>query len=617
MWTAERVWESNLAGAISTAGIQYTMLDDTHFRMAGLRNRELFGYYLTEEQGQTLKLVPSSMQIRYMVPFADPSETINYLRAQAEGTDHDLLIATGDDTEKFGVWPRTFTLCYKKGWLDRFYDALARESDWLQTVRLGDYLQSSEPTGRIYLPTASYDEMMEWALPANISQEFVDLKHELGHAPWAQKLAQFLHGGYWRNFLVRYRESNLIQKKMLQISRRVRTLYHRYQTTPAPITIGPADNPTVTQIKAAYDYLLQGQCNDAFWHGVFGGLYAPNLRSALLTSLIQSETLLDKIEYGEDRSWLQVETTDFDGDGLPEVVVNTADFAMVYDRKEGGVSILDFKPRQFSLINSLQRRLEAYHQKVHEIALEEAKEAKEAKNVSPPPAANDASEEIETIHGIAKVKERGLDRFLVYDCYPRNCFTIYILDDSTVLADFANQQLAQKALILREGQVTLDRNGHTLGLNVDYQFVPKVSISEPLNIGQVINFTAGDATVKSSLSVKTPSFSKRLAVEFNINLLAGDAHDRYFRVGPEQARLHWQGVVNQQSLIEMFDEYFRVAVQLRSNRPIDWWIYPVFSVSQSEEGFERVYQGSTILAILDFNQNDNRSVELELQALAL
>ena len=73
-----RVWESNLVTAIAECGIKYTILDDTHFRMAGLREQGLFGYYVTEDQGQTLKLVPSSMKVRYLVPFAEPKETIEY-----------------------------------------------------------------------------------------------------------------------------------------------------------------------------------------------------------------------------------------------------------------------------------------------------------------------------------------------------------------------------------------------------------------------------------------------------------------------------------------------------------------------------------------------------------
>ena len=50
MWVPERVWEQSFSGDISQAGIEYTILDDYHFRSAGLRDEELHGYYLSEER---------------------------------------------------------------------------------------------------------------------------------------------------------------------------------------------------------------------------------------------------------------------------------------------------------------------------------------------------------------------------------------------------------------------------------------------------------------------------------------------------------------------------------------------------------------------------------------
>ncbi|MBN8721880.1 MAG: DUF1926 domain-containing protein [Acidobacteria bacterium] len=633
MWTAERVWESNLVSAISETGIKYTILDDTHFAMAGLRDNQLFGYYITEEQGQTLKLVPSSMRVRYLIPFADPQETIAYLRGLWETAEHDLLVAMGDDTEKFGVWPKTYQLCYKKQWLDRFYQAIAKESDWLETVKLGDYLEQSEPNGQIYLPTASYAEMMEWSLPAKVSQEFVDLKHMLGDSEPEKKLAQYLQGGYWRNFLVKYRESNLIHKKMLQVSQRLHRLYQYYHRYNEPICLTQSDNPKINCLKEAYDYLLQGECNDAFWHGVFGGLYAPHLRSTSLMALIKAEHLLDKVEFAEQTNWITSREFDFDGDGINEVEIHNSGFAAVYDNKEGGLSVLDFKTRNFSLINSLQRKEEAYHQRVKEIGLEEAAEELEAnselnnkkienlveKTKEATQLANNDNEEddVETIHGIAKVKEKGLDKFLVYDKYPRNSFSVYALATETSLSDFATQQLDGKVLLAQSGHLTLTELEKACEFTVKHTLnLAKINLAETIELEQTFIFQGNSDTITSKLFLKD-NFAGRLAVEFNINLLAGDAHDRYFRFGDEQHRLNWQGVVKKQDQLSLTDEYFRLAVKLNSNKAVDWWIYPVFSVSQSEEGFERVYQGSSIIVVLPANQANTDPIEISLTAIAI
>ena len=78
MWIPERVWEQPLAQDLCQAGIQYTMLDDFHFKNAGLAEEQLNGYYVTEDEGRTLAVFPGSERLRYLIPFADPQDTIDY-----------------------------------------------------------------------------------------------------------------------------------------------------------------------------------------------------------------------------------------------------------------------------------------------------------------------------------------------------------------------------------------------------------------------------------------------------------------------------------------------------------------------------------------------------------
>ncbi|HUP27597.1 MAG TPA: hypothetical protein VM409_04110, partial [Chloroflexia bacterium] len=49
MWLAERVWEPTLPTHLSGAGIEWTLLDDIHFKMAGLTDDDLTGYFVTED----------------------------------------------------------------------------------------------------------------------------------------------------------------------------------------------------------------------------------------------------------------------------------------------------------------------------------------------------------------------------------------------------------------------------------------------------------------------------------------------------------------------------------------------------------------------------------------
>jgi len=74
-----------------------------------------------------------------------------------------------------------------------------------------------------------------------------------------------VRGTLWRNFLVRYPESNRMHKKMLALS-----ALHR--------ALAPGRGSRKVDLVAARRAIGRAQCNDAYWHGVFGGLYLPHLR---------------------------------------------------------------------------------------------------------------------------------------------------------------------------------------------------------------------------------------------------------------------------------------------------------------------------------------------------
>ena len=79
IWTPERVWEQSLASDLVEAGVNYTVLDDFHFKNAGLTAEQLHGYYVTEDDGQVLNVLPGSEPLRYKIPFREPHETIDIL----------------------------------------------------------------------------------------------------------------------------------------------------------------------------------------------------------------------------------------------------------------------------------------------------------------------------------------------------------------------------------------------------------------------------------------------------------------------------------------------------------------------------------------------------------
>src|SRR5215469_9164352 len=220
MWIPERVWEQSFVSDLATAGIQYTVLDDFHFKNAGLTQGQLDGYYVTEDDGQLVAVFPGSERLRYLIPFASPQETIDHLgwiASQRPGA----VVVFGDDGEKFGTWPETHKHVYTDGWLTRFFDLLVANESWIKVTTLGEAVDDVPPLGKIFLPDSSYREMTEWALPAEQLVEYERLKHELEHDPRWPPLSQFVKGGFWRNFKVKYPESDEMYTRMLMVSHKL------------------------------------------------------------------------------------------------------------------------------------------------------------------------------------------------------------------------------------------------------------------------------------------------------------------------------------------------------------------------------------------------------------
>jgi alpha-amylase len=572
-WVAERVWEPALARPLSEAGVDYVVLDDTHFLAAGLEPRELYTSYITEEQGSSLRLIPSLKLLRYTMPFQDPEATLNFLR---EGQNQEAaLFAVGDDCEKFGVWPGTYDHCYTNGWLERFLRAV-ESSDWIETTTLSAYLDAHPPRARVYLPTASYPEMMEWALPPAAAREFHACLEESEHMASGERFRRFLRGGLWRTFLARYSESNQTQKLALETSRRLDELSHSAKSR--------GEKPAL--LEEARTHLLSAQCNDAYWHGIFGGLYAPHLRSAVLRHLIRAESLLDRAEGISAKSALRVESRDFDVDGREELLVANAKCAMVLRPADGGtVSSLRFKPADAELINSLRRRPEAYHDRVRQGGGKQR-----------------SSEGAASIHDQAWATEANLVELLREDPYERRAFRTYVFPASKSWHDYLNLRLEEHAGIASDvwhlaGKV--DTSG-VFDLRHDARLAWQ-GRDLRLRAQKVLESKIADGRwhleCRSSLSVdRTSAVPMALGVELVFNLLAPDAPDRYILANDVRRPLAFGGEIEAEE-VTLVDEWQRVRIALEGHPSPHWWIVPLETVSQSESGFERVYQGSAILAV--------------------
>ncbi len=581
LWLTERVWEPHLAKPIAEAGIKYITVDDYHFLSNGKSAEELTGYFLTEEQGQTLGIFPISQKLRYAIPFQEPQVTLDHLAQYATDNGGNCIVMA-DDGEKFGVWPGTHEQVFKAGWLRKFLQALDANRDWIHTMTFADWYQHQPPKGRIYLPTASYFEMSEWALPWAAGEKFSDLIHEFEHKNRIDEVRPFLKGGIWRNFLFKYDEGNWMQKKMLRLSLRRRQL-----------ASGPLSAHQKKMLDDARQHLWRGTCNCAYWHGIFGGLYLPHLRQAIYQELLKCEALLNKIE---NRSAFHSVVGDCDADGENEILIDYGNLHAAFAPHRGGcMQELSLMDKSFNLLNTIKRYRESYHRKVFLADKEEN---------SPTSG---------SIHDLVLAKEKGLEKYLKYDQYPRKNLLDHFIHHSVSLEKFRDGEYFEDsdfifgkfdfAVDAKTRTVTLTKTG---GVNWQKFKLQKAITFEKNALKIVYHLT--------SLSERENIF--RFGPEFNFALLGGNSPDRYYIADGQkiaQPALNSQGIQTGIEALGVVNEWDKFQAEVRAPQAVEFWHFPVETVSLSEAGFERVYQSSVIIPWFDVKIQPGATIVAELE----
>ena len=559
-WIAERVWEPQLPSSLAPFGVEYTLVDDNHFLGAGFELNQLYGYYLAEDQGHTVKVLPGLKSFRYLIPFRAPDETIQLLRT-ASAEHPGGFAAMGDDLEKFGIWPGTNDLCYRNGWLERFFAALDQNQDWLETATPGAAVTSHGPLGRADLPAASYTEMMEWSLRTPARRRYHALVAEFASRPDA---LPFVRGGIWRNFFTKYGESNLLHKKMLHVSRKVHALDHSRRQ----------DAVFLKAREEARTLVLRGQCNDPYWHGVFGGLYAPHLRTALWRSLAEAEAIADRLSH-RAHHYEDAVKLDFDADGYEEIYFTSDRYAALLSPEDGAtISAIECRQSHATLINSLERRPEAYHAGI--------------KNIS-----GRQGHVPQSIHEQTRTKEEGLDRWLNYDRWARNCFRLLLFGREKQYPDCGAVRLEENAALAagryRILEMSPSRAKVASDASADWPAEKTFSLATTKDGFEIVCDVTLRRTAPGTASVY-------VGVESVLNFLAPSAPDRYFESDGQRYPLRW-GAAAPASELRVVDEWQGISVTLSAPGARDFWIAPIETVSESEEGFERIYQGSQIIAV--------------------
>jgi alpha-amylase len=545
MWPAERVWEQSLVSDLANAKVEFTMVDNTHFNFAGIEG-DVGGYYLAEDRGKTVKIFPLNEKLRYLIPFADPSKTIEYLKTFLEKTNDEAIVIYGDDGEKFGSWPGTHQLIYKEKWLQKFIEEVLKNNDWLEITSFENILKQNKPVSLAYLPDSSYREMMQWVLTPQVQEQLKELNDIIKDKPY---LSKFVKGGSYRNFREKYNESYLMYIRMIELSNKVKT-------------------------KEQKRYLHKAQCNCAYWHGVFGGIYLPHLRNAIYENIIKGENLLYP-------GIIRVGQSDIDKDGYPEYIFSSKNFKFIVDADKGGRLIaFDLKQPATNLAATFTRQKEPYHKYVF---------------------SGGKQNEMKGVHDIPKVKEQGLEKFLVYDSYQRYSLIEHMLvkipkpEDINTLNFNINKPFIERELTGNRFKNVLKLKDGKFGINKHFEYDDNLFSVE----------------YKVERQPETPYF----AIEWNLFTLSPTAPDKWFSKNNQFiGNAGFSGSLTGDNLT-FSDNWRKFKVIFNTSKECNMVFSPLYTVNLSESGIEKIFQNSTIFFVIKSDEIDNFKLTVHISTV--
>jgi alpha-amylase len=328
-------------------------------------------------------------------------------------------------------------------------------------------------------------------------------------------------------------------------------------------------------IALPLQFLYKAQCNCAYWHGIFGGLYLPHLRHAIYKNLIEAEI---QSEVRSPKS--EVKVLDFDKDGYDEIIFANGNFNIYAKPSYGGaITEIDFKPACYNLTDVLTRRFEAYHKKV-DIAVIKS---------------DVAQKKLETIHGVYYTKEAELQKYLKYDWYNRYSLIDHFFHSTTTLekfsdceygelGDFVNQPYKSEAPV-RKSKIVLTRDGHLW------------TEKGPLPVQVVKSISSSKSDIIAGYKIKNNSSIEKeiwFGCEFNLAMSSPDDENCFYKMGDRKEKFNTKTCFEKTSLLKISDKNLNLNLNLTSSDLFDFWVFPIWTISLSEGGFEKTYQGSSV-----------------------
>ena len=599
-WLSERVWEPNYPSFLSDAGLEYVIVDDNHFRSTGMTEEEALYSYVTEDEGKTTRIFPIDEQIRYLTPWKPSTKIIEYLRGIVDEKG-DRIALFISDAEKMGVWGSTHTICYVDGkghqegdngkpYIPTLFTRLL-EHKWIKSLTLAEYMDQYPAKNLVYLPTASYDKMEEWVLPSKIRKKFSVLRKELKDNPEKKDLYLFLKGGFWRYYLVKYPESNNMHKKMLYVREKLLKVEEKVKNLD--------DNGKTSELQEKIDHaweeIYKSQCNDCYWHGMFGGIYLQFLRFEIYSHLINAEKIIDEINqslYSQLDKYISVIPIDFNKDSREDILIESDLLNLYINANDGGTLFeLDYKPKSYNLLNTLTRWREAYHEK------DKLKDA-DIKNDNH----RRSMLRIRIFSEITPLRKLFEDDYQEYGDFIDGEFSVVRNEKDDYRASLELE---------REGIITISSDQPSISCNISKEIIVKENAIE-------LNLTGNLNDIKGGLK-KEIIDKLKIAVDFpfffngNQKNFTWDSPDLDLT---EEKKKDLLGTFEYKgSKFHAKDGDYDLKFQIQNKSEIEestFIKFPIIAYAYTDEGYKEIYQGINVLTCFNLKKSFSLNFQLKI-----
>lgn len=330
------VWEPSLPSNLANNGINYLFLPTSLFVHSGLDEEKLFQPFISEDQGKTVTVFPIHeflVDIFYQIPASEWAKRFsNFYLESNEILYINLLI----DGNLLGKEKSPLFDFFTENRLEKFLDFCKEQKDFVEIDFPRNYLKTMGKRKKIYLQ-CDQDLRLSGKMLSPDKRIITDmLKNHLSQ----NELVNFVNLGFFRQFLMKYREADAIYQKQQWVESLIGYVKDKEQK------------------KAALELLYKAQRGDLYsYNEQTPGIYDNLSRKAVYRDLIEAEKR--SREKGVFKP--NIILTDYNMNGIDEILFN-GQYYNLYLTKEGGeVFEFDYFPANWNFCDTMSRYKESYN----------------------------------------------------------------------------------------------------------------------------------------------------------------------------------------------------------------------------------------------------------------